>query len=148
MKNPMDTNAALDSGLLLARAPLGLYLAWVGYRQWAEGLNAFAAHHQPALSRLLPTALAGGVLYLLPIAEVVAGALLFLGVFSRLGGFLAAVALATLAFAVNDFRPSDGLPFDPLLVFCGFALFLCTAGPGGFSLDRFVFGGHPAGRRS
>ncbi len=91
MKNPLNTTAALDAGLLLARAPLGIYLAWVGYRQWADdGPGAFAAHHQAALSRVLPPALAGGFLYLTPVAEAVAGTLLILGLFSRVGGFLAA----------------------------------------------------------
>ena len=148
MKNPLNTTAALDAGLLLSRAPLGVYLAWVGYRQWADdGLGAFAARHQAALSKLLPPALAGGLLYLTPIAEVVAGLLLVFGLFSRVGGLLATVSLAVLVVAVYDFRPADGLPFDPLWVYGGFALFLSVAGPGGFSVDRVLFGNTgPAGR--
>ena len=76
-----------------------------------------------------------------PVAELAAGAFLVLGIFSRTGGLLAAVALATLLVAMWDVRDRTGaMPFNPLLILVGFAACLCVSGSGGLSLDRLVWG--------
>ena len=127
--------------LLLARVPLGLYLLFVGYAHVTGGLGHFADHNDFVLNHLIPPTLAGGLLRCVPVAELAGGAFLVLGIFSRTGGLLASLALLTLIVTqVRDLGRQGEMPFNPLLILCGFALCLAFAGAGGLSLDRLVWG--------
>ncbi len=139
--NPAGSSLSQNLGLLLARVPLGLYLLFVGYAHFTGGLARFADAHAQAMPHVLPPAVAGGMLRSVPVLELAAGAFLVLGIFSRTGGLLASLALLTLivASAQNLGRQGD-MPFSPLLILAGFAVYLCLAGSGGFSLDRLVWG--------
>ncbi len=128
-------------GLLLARVPLGLYLLTVGYAHLSGGLARFADHNDFVLNHLIPPTIAGGLLRCVPVAELAAGAFLILGIFSRTGGLLASLALVTLIVTqIRDLGRQGEMPFNPLLILCGFALYLAVAGAGGLSLDRLVWG--------
>ena len=139
--HPGGTTMPQSLGLLLARVPLGAYLLFVGYNGLTGGLGRFAAQHQGMLGHLMPGSVADGLMRGVPVAELAAGAFLVLGIFSRTGGLLAAVALATLLVAMWDVRDRTGaMPFNPLLILVGFAACLCVSGSGGLSLDRLVWG--------
>jgi uncharacterized membrane protein YphA (DoxX/SURF4 family) len=127
-------------GLLLARVPLGAYLLLVGYQQWHGGLGRYAADHAFYLNHMMSPAVAGGLLRAVPVVELAAGAFLILGIFSRTAGLLASLALATVLVSMWDLNGRDGMPFNPLLILCGFTLYLCVAGSGALSLDRLVWG--------
>ena len=135
------TSMTQNLGLLLARVPLGAYLLFAGYAGFSGGLAHFASGHHGMLGHLLPANVADGLLRCVPVAELAAGAFLVLGIFSRTGGLLAAVALATLLVATWDLRDRTGaMPFNPLVILAGFAIYLCVSGAGGLSLDRVVWG--------
>ena len=89
---------------------------------------------------MMPPAVAGWVLRCVPLVEVAAGAFLVLGIFSRTGGLLASVALATMLLSMWNLHGRDGMPFNPLVMLVGFALCLAVTGAGGLSLDRIVWG--------
>ncbi len=139
--SPAASALSQNVGLLLARVPLGLYLLFVGYSHASGGLGRFADHNDLVLNHLIPPAVAGGLLRCVPVAELAAGAFLVLGVFSRTGGLLATLALVTLIVTqIRDLGRQGEMPFNPLLILCPFALYLCLAGAGGLSLDRLVWG--------
>jgi uncharacterized membrane protein YphA (DoxX/SURF4 family) len=137
-----ETTLSQSLGLLFARVPLGAYLLLVGYQQWHGGLGRFASENNSVLGRLVSPAVAGGILRSVPVAEVAAGAFLILGIFSRTGGVLASVTLAVLLVAAGqqNLGATGNMPFSPLLILCGFALYLGVSGAGGLSLDRLVWG--------
>ena len=128
-------------GLLLARVPLGLYLLFVGYGHFSGGLAHFADGHDTVLNHLISPNVAGWLLRAVPVAELAAGAFLVLGIFSRTGGVLASLAIVTMiVVSIRDLGGHGEMPFNPLLILVGFALYLCVAGSGGLSLDRAVWG--------
>ena len=127
-------------GLLLARVPLGLYLLFVGYNHFSGGLGHFADQNDFYLNHMMPPAAAGWLLRCVPVLELAGGAFLILGIFSRTGGLLASLALATMLLSMWNLHGRDGMPFNPLIMLVGFALYLGVAGSGGLSLDRLVWG--------
>ena len=140
-KSAHPESLSQNLGLLLARVPLGLYLLFVGYSHFSGGLAHFADHNDFVLNHLIPPSVAGWLLRCVPVAELAAGAFLVLGIFSRTGGLLASLALVTLIVTqIRDLGRQGEMPFNPLLILCGFALCLCLAGAGGLSLDRLVWG--------
>ena len=138
--SPAASAMSQNLGLLLARLPLGAYLLFVGYTHVTGGLANFANHNDFYLNHMMPPAVAGGLLRAVPVLELAAGAFLILGIFSRTGGLLASLALVTVLVSMWDLHGRDGMPFNPLLILCGFALYLGLAGSGGLSLDRLVWG--------
>ncbi len=140
-KSSQPASLPQNLGLLLARVPLGLYLLIVGYAHLSGGLGHFADHNDLVLNHLIPPKVAGGLLRCVPVAELAAGAFLILGIFSRTGGLLASLALVTLIVTqIRDLGRQGEMPFNPLLILCGFALYLAVTGAGGLSLDRLVWG--------
>ena len=135
------TSLSQNLGLLLARVPLGAYLLFVGHAHFSGGLGHFAGAHAAAMPRAVPTAVSGWALRSVPVLELASGAFLVLGIFSRTGGLLASLALLTIIAASSGTLGRQGdMPFSPLLILAGFAVYLCLAGSGGLSLDRLVWG--------
>jgi uncharacterized membrane protein YphA (DoxX/SURF4 family) len=138
--NPAGSAMSQNLGLLLARLPLGAYLLFVGYAHFTGGLSHFADAHDRVLNHLMPPAVAGWLLRSVPVIELAAGAFLVLGIFSRTGGLLASLALVTVLVSMWDLHGHGDMPFNPLLILSGLALYLGLAGAGGLSLDRLVWG--------
>ena len=135
--NPADSKLSQNIGLLLARVPLGLYLLLDGYSHVHEGARNFAFDHYAAMGRFLPASVDGPFLYAVPFVELAAGAFLVLGIFSRIGGMLATLVLATIVLTITGI---SGSPFNPILIMLGLAMFLGMAGSGGISVDRLMWG--------
>ena len=127
-------------GLLFARLPLGAYLLFVGYTHVTGGLAHFAGQNDFYLNHMMPPAVAGVLLRCVPVVELASGAFLILGIFSKTGGLLASLALGTVLLSMWNLHGRDGMPFNPLVILVGFALYLTLAGSGGLSLDRLVWG--------
>src|SRR4051812_45634392 len=140
MNNPLDSKLSQNLGLLLARVPLGAYLLLDGYIRIRNGVGAFASSHQAATEHFLPGGVASAFLHTFPFLELAAGAFLALGIFSRIGGFLASLVLITVVGAFTGFAGAGNAPFNPFIILFGLAVFLCCAGSGGISVDRFVWG--------
>lgn len=140
-----------DLSLMLLRVPVGLYLCLAGVEkvkvELGQGMGTFLngpfTSMQPGW---LPSWFSAPYGYALPWAEVVVGALLVLGLFSRVmaaGTFLMLLSF-TIALAMMhgiDAQP-DGPPgpFSANYIQVAAAFLLIWAGAGRWSLDRFVFG--------
>ena len=134
----------MNFGLFLARVPLGLYFGIAGYLKVKNGLPAFVTTYLPTAQHYLPDGVARGYLNAVPFAEMLVGALLVLGLFTRLGAFLGAVLLVSFTMATGT-KFMEGAPFNSSIVMLGLSLALLTIGPGKLSADMMLFKRKPAG---
>jgi putative oxidoreductase len=76
------------------------------------------------------------------VIELVAGALVALGLFTRIAAFIASGEMAVAYFLFH--APQGFYPIanggDPAILYCFIFLYLAVAGPGSFSLDRVLRG--------
>ena len=143
------SNRFLDVTLLLSRIALGLYLLLAGWGKlmgdFSNGLGSF--YRSDAYQGLEPNwlipALSAPYGYALPWAEVVFGALLIIGLISRISA--GAVFLMIVSFLIAQlyadfskyFAPGPG-PFNTNFVLAALALLLVATGPGRFAVDRAI----------
>lgn len=140
-----------DLSLMLVRGTVGLYLCLAGIAkvrgELENGLGSFFNGPFTAMQpSWLPSWFSAPYGYALPWAEVVVGALLALGLLSRVmaaGTFLMLLSF-TIALAMMhgiDAQP-DGPPgpFSANYIQVSAAFLLIWSGPGRWSLDRFVLG--------
>jgi uncharacterized membrane protein YphA (DoxX/SURF4 family) len=135
MKNPLASDLSGNLGLLLARVPLGLFFALAGYAHFKT--HGFATLHVGNLPDWMPSEAGRGYSSVLPFLEMAVGALLVLGLTTRVGGALAA-AITGMVIAGAGFRiyPDTG---HQTLITLGLAILLLCMGGGKFTLDNFLF---------
>jgi uncharacterized membrane protein YphA (DoxX/SURF4 family) len=137
MKNPLASDLSGNLGLLLARIPLGLYFALLGYAHFRT--QAFATQYVAALPTWMPTEARHGYSTILPVIEMAVGGMLIVGLTTRVGGFLAAGMTGLLVAAAGfSLDPNATSKLLPLIVLGLSILLLCTGG-GKFTLDNFLF---------
>jgi uncharacterized membrane protein YphA (DoxX/SURF4 family) len=137
MRNPLASDLSGNIGLLLARIPLGLYFALAGYAHFRT--QNFATQYVAALPAWMPSEAGKGYSTVVPFIEMAVGALLILGLTTRVGGFLAAAMTGLLVAAAGFSLDPDGAhKLLPLIVLGLSILLLCTGG-GKFTLDNFLF---------
>jgi uncharacterized membrane protein YphA (DoxX/SURF4 family) len=138
----MSSPAAQNLGLFLARVPLGMYFAIDGLSRihGPGGVTGFVSANVATTSRVLPEAMARGYLTALPFAELLIGLMLAVGLYQRLGAFVAAIALGLVALTTGPNKWVYGPPFNQYLIFLGLAITLLTVGPGKLSADAMLFG--------
>ena len=144
MQNPLSSPASSSLGLLLARVPLGAILVVDGFKKFMGpgGISGYVERTAELVPGYVPEALGGFFLRAGPFVEILAGAMLVLGVLARAGGLAGAVVLAGAMLAVTGLHGRDGggmLVLQPNLVFLGVALLVFFAGPGGISMDRVMW---------
>lgn len=124
-----------DSFARYAPQMLGLLRIVSGLLFLAHGLVklvGFPPGAQPGQQELMTLMGIGGLI------ELVAGALIMLGLFTRPAAFIAAGEMAVAYWMFHfprDFYPvaNEG---DAAILYCFIFLYLVAAGPGAFSLDR------------
>jgi len=136
-----------DIAFLLLRVPLGVYFALAGYNKVAgPGIKAFA---QSQLENVPPIARNFGSLYLhaLPVAEVMVGLMLVLGLFTRFSAVLIAFMLLSFLIAmmkplniVHLTAPVQSGPFDSNIFLLLLSIALVIVGGGRLALGNLVFG--------
>ena len=128
---------------LLARASLGLYflLAGVG-KVRGELQNGLGTFYEGSFQGLqpawLPTFFAAPYGYALPWAEVVIGAMLVLGLATRISSTLIALMLLSFTIALMLAKgPSGGSPgaFHPNVVMLTLSMLIIALGGGAISVD-------------
>lgn len=147
MKNPMKSDASASLGMLLARLPVGAFFLIAGYDKLRGGVDNFvkAVSSSATPPPWVPPGSVETYLHVVPFLEVAVGAMLLLGLLTRLGALIG--SLMVLSFTVgythlHGVSPSDqALPFHPNLIYLGLLLALLFVGPGRFSLDGVLFGG-------
>ena len=135
MKNPLTSDFSGNLGLLLARIPLALYFGLAGYAHFR--MNGFASQHVGSLPEWMPSEAGRGYSSILPFLEMAVGALLFLGLTTRVGGLLAA-CITGMVLAATGFRLYPDAGHLTMIVF-GLALMLLCTGGGKFTFDSFFF---------
>ena len=135
MKNPFASDVSGNLGLLLARIPLGLYFALLGYEHFK--VQNFATQYVAALPSWMPSEAGKGYSTVLPFLEMAVGGLLVLGLTTRVGGLLGACIVGML-IAASGFKLYPDAGHQTLIVF-GFSILLLCLGGGKFTLDNFLF---------
>ena len=139
MPNPLQSPRSMSLGLLLARLPLGALFCIAGYRKLTVlGLANFVSEHIRSVPRYMPPWFPKVFLNALPFAEMGLGALIVLGLFTRLSAFLLSALLISFLMIVGI--QDATFPFHPNVLFLANALLLFFAGGGGVSIDAKLFG--------
>ena len=142
MANPFKSPVAHNLGLLLVRLPLGLLFCIKGYQKLATvGLSSFVSAHVKQVPTYLPTWFPRVYLNTLPFAEMALGALVIVGLLTRISGFLISCLLISFLMIFGAYDTAGTWPFNPNFFFLGIALLLLLAGSGGIAVDARLFGG-------
>lgn len=138
MKNPLASDLSSNLGLLIARVPLGLYFALAGYAHFTT--QNFATQYVAALPTWMPSEAGKGYSSVLPFLEMAVGALLILGLTTRVGGLLAAGITALLIGGIGlGFDRNPNAQQYHLLIVLGLSVLMLCLGGGKFTLDNFLF---------
>jgi uncharacterized membrane protein YphA (DoxX/SURF4 family) len=138
MRNPLKTEAAASLGLLLARLPIGVLFLILGFNKLHGGVDTFVSNTRSTIPSWAPPEAGLRYLQLIPYLEVSVGALLVLGLLTRLAGLVGALMVISFTVAVTGMHDAN-FPFHPNLVFIGILLTLFFVGPGKLSLDGLFF---------
>jgi uncharacterized membrane protein YphA (DoxX/SURF4 family) len=133
------TFSAIDVGLLLGRAPIGLVFALAGIMKIKGGIGEFVNKAGGAIPGFLPHSLGVAYLHALPFAELLVGIMLFFGVFTRFAALIASLLLLSFIIAVTGIHrlPNMG-PIHFNVVYLGLTLLLACAGGGFISVDGML----------
>lgn len=144
MTNPLSTPAASNVGLLLARASVGIYLGLVGYAHVVGGVANFASKHKKLMPAWFDPIYAEVFLTTYPIIQVAAGAMLALGVFTRVSAFLLSSTLFVMMMCLPQVVRSGQGPFDPNWIFLAVGVAIVTNGGGQLTFPALL-GKKPGG---
>lgn len=137
---PAQTNL-ISLALFLNRAALGLLFVLAGVRKlmpvdganMLDKMNGFAkgvADKAP-----LPEALGKAYGYALPWGEIIFGAMMIVGLFSRLAAVCVALMLLSFLIAFGPaFWPESGPAYDKNIILLTLAMLLATTGSGKLAL--------------
>ena len=154
MKNPFNHPAWIDISLLLGRLALGSYMLLAGWGKITGdgGVSGFVSNGFMKLSPAwLPEWFGRPYGYALPFAELILGALLVLGLFTRPAAGLICLVLISIAialisqFGIKGAPGGGGGPFHYSLLMIPLALILMVVGSGRLALDPLYFAGAGAG---
>src|SRR2546429_5684754 len=85
----------------------------------------------------MPVAFGNFYLHALPFVELLSGAMIVLGAFTRVAAILQALLLTSFMMAMGIKAPSG--PFHYNFVMLGIALMIALIGPGAWSIDQPLF---------
>lgn len=126
----------------LTRVALGWFLLHQGWgkvvQDWTEGPGTFYRGNQFQNNNpdWLPTIIAAPYGYSLPWIELIAGALLLLGLLNRLSAGVSTLIFLSIAVAWLD--AGNLLPRHMLMVYTPLAAYFFLTGPGRFSVDTLL----------
>jgi uncharacterized membrane protein YphA (DoxX/SURF4 family) len=86
----------------------------------------------------LPPAAGKAYLYSVPLAELLVGICLLLGLFTRVIGLITALMLLSFMMAVTGWKDPQGGPFNASVAYFMVALALMFLGPGRISVDAVL----------
>lgn len=115
------------------RVTLGAYFVLAGFAK-LEDLPSFIAEVQGF--NMLPSHLATLFAILLPYLEIIAGALLVLGMWTTLAAMITSMLLAAFVWAFGLFPNRPDL-FNKDLILLAASVSVLYSGAGAFSIDRF-----------
>jgi uncharacterized membrane protein YphA (DoxX/SURF4 family) len=145
MKNVFTTPTAANLGLFLGRLPIGTLFLGAGIMKIHGGVSAFVNQSAASVPSFMPDYLGKTYLTLLPFVEVLIGALLILGLFTRSAAAIASLVLISIMIAVTGVLAGKGMYMPHFnAVYLGLTLLLMLNGGGTWTIDRL----YKAGARS
>jgi putative oxidoreductase len=132
---PGNVSPAVSAGLLVLRAFFGFGMLFLHGLEKLKTFSATAATFPDPLGVGHSTSLGMTVF-----AEVVAAALLGLGLFTRAAAAILAFEMATAFIMIHKMTFSGQMPGEMASMYFGAYFTLLLAGPGRFSLDLPLFG--------
>ena len=135
MSEGSRTTGKVNLALLLLRVPIGVFFALAGLSKVAGGVGEFVSKASGTIPDYLPQTLGKGYLYAVPWAEIIVGACLVFGVFTRFTGLIASLMLISFTIAATGWRAQGGGPFHTNFILLSVALVIMLLGPGNFSVD-------------
>jgi uncharacterized membrane protein YphA (DoxX/SURF4 family) len=121
----------------MVRVPFGLFFFLAGYGKIANGVDKFADQMIGHVPSYMPAWFGNAYLHALPFVELLTGAMIVLGAFTRVAAVLQTLLLISFMIAMGIKAPSG--PFHYNFIFLGIALMLAFAGPGAWSIDQPLF---------
>lgn len=137
-----NAGAAAGIVLLLNRLALGAYFMLAGVSKVRGGLDGWMSGYKSMMPAWLPSWIGIPYGWFIPFGEVVFGAMLVVGLFSRTTALVITGMIGSFTLALwqaGKFFDAPG-PFHPNVLFVTLGLMLAMSGAGRFSVDAFVFG--------
>lgn len=124
--------------LLLNRIAVGAYILLAGVAKLRMGMEAFLKDYETYQPAWLPDLIATPYGYALPFVEIVLGALLIVGLFTRISAIATLLLLLSITIATTIKVGSlsvMGEPFNTNLIFMAIVLLIAVTGAGRLSVD-------------
>lgn len=136
----MSSTWKLTFVLFINRLALGLYFCMGGYAKIKGGLGAWVdSDAYKKESSWLPDFIATAYGYALPFAQIAVGAMLVIGLFSRLASLFIALILASVMIATS-FSGNAAELYDRNVILMTLSIMFIVTGPGSLSLDHLLSG--------
>jgi thiosulfate dehydrogenase [quinone] large subunit len=124
-----------DIGYALMRITYGVIFLFYGIGKFLGGLANFVGGMNQQFSGNLPAFMVMPFAYVLPFGELISGALILLGLFTRAGLIISGLLLIGLTFGLVMLGRADGVAHNLIYVLANFALlWFCDLNR--LSLDR------------
>jgi thiosulfate dehydrogenase (quinone) large subunit len=133
-----------ETAYALLRATMGVIFLFYGIGKFTGGLTSFVGGMNQRFSGKLPAFLVMPFAYVLPFGEVIAGTLILLGLFTRLGLTISGLLLVGLTFGTVMLGEPATVAHNLQYALVNFAL-LWLSDLNGYSLDRIIDRKSPAG---
>jgi thiosulfate dehydrogenase [quinone] large subunit len=124
-----------DIGYALMRITYGVIFLFYGIGKFMAGLSNFVGGMNQQFSGKLPAFMVMPFAYVLPFGELISGALILLGLFSRVGLILSGLLLIGLTFGLVMLGQADKVAHNLIYVLANFML-LWFSDLNRLSLDR------------
>jgi len=138
MQNPLTTNQARDTALLLARVSLGVLFLMAGYTKVAGGVNEFVEGHFKSIPTFVSPSFGKIYLQALPWTEMLVGLMLVVGFYTRIAAALASLMLISFIIAITGVGFHGKPQVEPNVVYLGLAILLTTTGGGQIAVDHSI----------
>ncbi|QQE11688.1 DoxX family protein [Planctomycetota bacterium] len=145
IKPPQKLGFLLSFATLINRLALGTFIALIGIQKFQLGLSVFYDEKfTPLVPEWLPPYLAKSFGYSLPFIEVLMGACLVFGFFTRTAAALITLTLIAILIALTQklgytALETETLPFHYNYILATLAFLLLIIGPGPASIDHVLF---------
>ena len=127
---------AQSLGLFFARVPLGAMFVYAGVMKFKGGAAKFTEEVMPVATKYMSEHLARMFLNSLPYVEIALGALIILGLLTRVAALFTTALLVSIIISFTKLDPKSYSNF----VYTGLALGLVFLGAGRLSVDGLLFG--------
>jgi thiosulfate dehydrogenase [quinone] large subunit len=111
-----------DIAYALTRVTYGVIFLFYGIGKFMMGIGTFVGSMNQQFSGKLPAILVMPFAYALPFGEMIAGALILLGLYTRAGLILSGLLLIGLTFGVVMLGRADGVAHNLIFVLVNFLL--------------------------